>query len=254
MSSYWQPTSRPISMTPLPGAFSPRFTFPCRTPTSAFIPYARSKQLGEEMLAQQADALPGIVLRVAGAFSDWCELPPLYSLIKRWSGRGPLSRLVPGRGNSGLPYIHRDDVVRSVKRCIECHATLAPFEVLLASPSGAVSHNEVFSAVRLAATARPPPAPILIPPRLARLGLRLRAPLGRLAQESYYEQPWMLDFVDRPWATDAGYTEKRLAWSCTPGMGILDRLPQILERFRADRRAWELRNRRRNEGRYDYLP
>jgi nucleoside-diphosphate-sugar epimerase len=228
-----------------------------RTPTSAYIPYARSKQLGEEMLAKEAPALPGIVLRVAGAFSDWCELPPLYSLIKRWSGRGPSSRLVPGRGNSGFPYIHRDDVVRSVIRCIECHATLAPFEVLLASPSGAVSHTEVFAAVGLAgraAAGHPAPAPILIPPLLARLGLRLRAPLARLAQESYYEQPWMLDFVDRPWATDAGYTEKRLAWGCTPGMGILDRLPQILERFRADRRAWELRNRRRNEGCYGYSP
>ena len=137
-----------------------------RTPTSSYIPYARSKRLGEEMLAEEADALPGIVLRVAGAFSDWCELPPLYSLIKRWSGRGPSSRLVPGRGNSGFPYIHRDDVVRSVMRCIECHATLAPFEVLLASPSGTVSHGEVFSAVRLAgrvASRRPPPAPILIP-------------------------------------------------------------------------------------------
>ncbi len=231
-----------------------------RTPTSAFIPYARSKKLGEEMIAKEAGALPGIVLRVAGAFSDWCELPPLYSLIKLWSGWGPSSRFVPGHGNSGFPYIHRDDVARSVKRCIECHSTLAPFEVLLASPSGAVSHNEVFAAVKLAglagrvAAGRPPPAPILIPPRLARLGLSLRTALGRLVRRTSYEQPWMLDFVDRPWATNASDTESRLAWSCTPGMGILDRLPQILERFRADRRTWELRNRCRNEGRYDYSP
>jgi nucleoside-diphosphate-sugar epimerase len=225
-----------------------------RTSMSAFFPYARSKQLGEEMIEKEANALPGIVLRVAGAFSDWCELPPLYSLIKRWSGRGPLSRLIPGCGNSGFPYIHRDDVVRSVRRCIECHATLAPFEVLLASPSGAVSHSEVFSAIQRTAAGRTPPPPILIPPRLARLGLSLRTALGRLGGKTYYEQPWMLDFVDRPWATDASFTESRLAWSCTPGMGILDRLPQILERFRADRREWELRNRRRNEGRYDYSP
>ncbi len=206
------------------------------------------------MIAKEADALPGIVLRVAGAFSDWCELPPLYSLIKRWSGRGPSSRLVPGCGNSGFPYIHRDDVVQSVRRCIECHATLAPFEILLASPSGFVSHGELFSAIRRTAAERTPPAPILIPPRLARLGLSLRSALGRLARKTFYEQPWMLDYVDRPWAADASYTESRLAWSCTPGMGVLDRLPQILERFRADPRAWELRNSCRNEGRYDYSP
>jgi nucleoside-diphosphate-sugar epimerase len=225
-----------------------------KTPTSTFIPYARSKHLGERMIAQAAKALPGIALRIAGAFSDWCELPPLYSLIKLWSGRGPLSRLVPGRGDSGFPYIHRSDVVRSVRRCIECHAELAPFEVLLASPSGAVSHNQVFSAVRRAAGRGAPPAPIFISPRLARLGISMRTAFGRLVQETSYEQPWMLDFVDRPWVTDVSNTDSRLAWSCTPGMGILDRLPQILERFRADRRAWDLHNRCRNEGRYDYSP
>jgi hypothetical protein len=163
-----------------------------------------------------------------------------------------LSRLVPGQGNSGFPYIHRDDVVHGVRRCIECHATLAPFEVLLASPSGAVSHNQVFSAIQRAAAGRAPRTSILVPPHLARFGLSIRSAFGRLTGKTYYEQPWMLDFVDRPWATDASYTESRLAWSCTPGMGVLDRLPQILERFRADPRAWELRNRCRNEGRYDY--
>jgi nucleoside-diphosphate-sugar epimerase len=225
-----------------------------RTPTSPFMPYARSKHLGEKMIAQGAKALPGIALRIAGTFSDWCELPPLYSLIKLWSGRGPLSRLVPGRGNSGFPYIHRSDVVHSVRRCIECHAELAPFEVLLASPSGAVSHSQVFSAVRRDAGRGARPAPIFIPPGLARLGISMRTALGRLVQKTSTEQPWMLDFVDRPWVADASDTESRLAWSCTPGMGILDRLPQILERFRANRRAWELRNRCRNEGRYDYSP
>jgi hypothetical protein len=162
--------------------------------------------------------------------------------------------VVPGCGNSGFPYIHRDDVVRNVRRCIECHTRLAPFQVFLASPSGAVSHNQVFSAIQRAAGGRAPRTPILMPPRLARLGLSLRTALDRLVQRDSYEQPWMLDFVDRPWATDVSYTESHLAWSCTPGMGILDRLPQILQRFRADRRTWELRNSCRNEGRYDYSP
>ena len=225
-----------------------------RTPTSPLIAYARSKQIGEKMIEEGANALPGIILRVTGAFSDWCELPPLHSLIKLWSGRGPWSRLVPGCGRSGFPYIHRDDVVRSVRRCIECHAMLAPFEVFLVSPSVAVSHNELFPVIRRAAGGGAPLDPIFIPPHLARLGLSLRTTLGWLGRRSPFEQPWMLEFVDRPWAPDVSYTESRLAWSCTPGMGILDCLPQILERFKENRRVWELRNRCRNEGRYDYSP
>ena len=100
------------------------------------------------MLAKQADALPGIVLRVAGAFSDWCELPPLYSLIKRWSGRGPSSRLVPGRGSSGFPYIHRDDVVRSVIRCVECHATVVDRQPAIVNTAAHVDGRKTVSLLR----------------------------------------------------------------------------------------------------------
>ena len=111
--------------------------------TSAdFIPYAKSNQIGEELVGEGADKLPAVLLGIGGAFSDWCELPPLYSLIRMWSGRGPLSQLVPGRGDSGIQYIHRADVVRIVRRCIERHGTLEPLEVFLASRQGAVSHRQ----------------------------------------------------------------------------------------------------------------
>ncbi len=225
-----------------------------RTPTGDFIPYAKSKTLGEHMIAEGAGELPGIALRIAGAFSDWCELPPLYGLIKLWAGRGPVSRIVPGRGESGIPYTHRDDVTGIVRRCIERRRGLAPFEVFLASPQGAVSHNQLFPLIRKATGAQSSSTPIFLPPQLAKLGVALRLGLGTLLGAAPYERPWMLKFVDRPWVADAGHTCAKLGWSCTSRKGILVRLPVILERFSTHRRAWEERNNRRNAGRYEYSP
>ncbi len=224
------------------------------TPTSNFTSYARSKTLGEEMLVAAADRLPGIVLRLGGAFSDWCELPPLHSLIKLWSGRGPLSRIVPGHGESGFPYIHRDDVTRIVRHCIERHESLAPFEVFLASHQGAVLHKDLLPVIRGAAGERVSLKPIFIPPGLARVGLALRLVLGRVAGETPFERPWMLAFVDRPWVADVSHAQRTLGWSCSPLMGILDRLPVILQRFSRNRREWEERNERRRKGMYVYAP
>jgi nucleoside-diphosphate-sugar epimerase len=220
------------------------------TPTSDFIPYARSKTLGEDLVAAGRDELPGIVLRIGGAFSDWCELPPLYSLIRMWAAPWPWSRLVPGRGESGIPYIHRQDVARIVGRCIERHHALAPFEVLLASSEGAVSHQELFPVIRRTLRRRGSWRPIFISPRLAKLGLTMQLALGAVVGRRLYERPWMLDFVDRPWVADVRHTHTRLGWRCSPGMGIGDRLPLILDRFKTDRRRWEERNRRRNRGQY----
>lgn len=225
-----------------------------RSPTGDFIPYAKSKTMGEAMVAERADKLPGVVLRIAGAFSDWCELPPLYSLIRMWSGWGPMGRMVPGQGESGIPYIHRADVLRIVRRCIESHAKLDPLEIFLASQPGAVSHQALFPAIRQAAGERASLKPILIPPRLARLGLSLNLALGSISGDMPYERPWMLDFTDRPWTMDTSYTQQRLGWRPNPGMGILDRLPVMLQRFTRDHRTWEARNRRRDAGRYIYSP
>jgi nucleoside-diphosphate-sugar epimerase len=221
------------------------------TPTADYIPYARSKSLGEQMVRAASDRLPSIVLRIAGAFSDWSELPPLTSLIGRCAGRGPASRLVPGRGMTGMPYIHRSDVVRMLRSCIARHATLARDEVFLASPSGVVSHIQLFDAIRRGcgdASSRP----IFIAPAVARFGLYASRALGFLIGRMPYEHPWMLQFVDRAWTADSGYTCGRLDWRCTEGMGILDRIPLILENFRRHRRTWDQRNRMRNRRQYVY--
>jgi len=223
-----------------------------QTPTSEYTAYAKSKSVGEKMVREATGHLPGVVLRIAGAFSDWCELPPLCSLIGLWAGRSPLRRLLVGQGTTGMPYIHRHDVVGIVRACLDAHETLGPYEVLLASQQGAVLHKDLFAATGRADPGRAAPAPILVSRRTASLGLGLRRAIGALTGRVPFERPWMLKYVDRPWLVDATYTREKLGWRCAEGMGILDRLPAILAHFRQDRRTWEERNSLRNQGRYAY--
>ena len=69
-----------------------------------------------------------------------------------------------------------------------------------------------------------------------------------------FERPWMMDMVDRPLVVDNEYTRRRLDWDVTPELTLTRRLPVLVRRFHADRAAWEARNRRRNELRYEYEP
>jgi nucleoside-diphosphate-sugar epimerase len=230
----------------------PSGTLTEKSPSGDFIPYAKSKTMGEAMVAELAHKLPAVVLRIGGAFSDWCELPPLYSLIRLWSGWGPAGQMIPGQGESGIPYIHRADVVRFVRRCLECQETLDRLEMFLVSQVGAVSHRELFPVIRQAAGRGGSTSPRFISPAVARLGLGVKSVLGRLTGQAPYEQPWMLDFVDRPWSTDPSYTQGRLDWRPCPGLGILERLPVMLQLYADQRRAWEARNQRRNRGDYGY--
>jgi len=223
-----------------------------RSPTESTIPYGRSKSVGEQLVDGASQRLPAIVLRIGGVFTDWCELPPLDSLIRLWAGRSPLKRIVAGRGETGIPYIHRDDLVHLVRSCVDRNADLAPYEVFLASQHGAVSHNELFRITCGARGSLSHVRPIFVSPATATIGLYLRLALGRVTRDPPYERPWMLQYIDRPWVADTTYTRNRLGWDCTEGMGICDRLPEILAHYWQYRSIWERRNRARNEAMYTY--
>ncbi len=222
------------------------------SPTSEFTPYAKSKSLGEKLLQEAQPQVPFIILRIAGVFSDWCELPPLYGLFKLWTSVFPLSSIIPGRGESGIPYIHINDLVILVRKCIILNPELGPSNIFLASPEGAVLHHQLFTVIRSAAGYSASLRPIYITPKVAKFGARLRSALGKLTGNKPVERPWMLDFVDKPWTIDASKTKSILDWDCTPELSILNKIPDIHSNLTKDPKGWEKRNISRNERRFLY--
>ncbi len=222
------------------------------SPTSEFLPYARSKSLGERLLAEASSQVPCNILRIAGVFSDWCELPPLYSLIRLWTSAFPFGFIIPGQGESGIPYIHLNDLVRLVRLCILQNHELGPYNIFLASQHGAVLHRQLFPAIRSAAGYSGSLRPIHIPRKIAKFGARFRYALGEISGNRPYERPWMLEYVDKPWNTDTSNTRRNLDWDCTPELGLLRKIPDILNNLKTDPKGWEERNISRNERRFSY--
>jgi nucleoside-diphosphate-sugar epimerase len=221
------------------------------TPIAATA-YTRSKTVGESLLAQYGDRLPAIALRIGGVFSDWCELPPLYSLMRLWRRPGPMGRMIPGRGRTGFPFIHRQDLVDAVGAVIEGNDHLAPFDILFAAPSGCTMHDALFAGVHQACRPHLPLRPIHVSPVLARWFLMLKNGLKVILGRKRYERRWMMDYVDTPLVVDTAVTRRKLRWSPDPRRSIENCLPVLVQYLLADPVRWERRNTRRNEGRYEY--
>lgn len=232
---------------PSPGAFITE-----ESPCSESLPYAKSKAMGERLVAEATPGLPANILRIAGVFSDWCELPPLYGLIKLWNSVFPPGGIIPGRGESGIPYIHKHDLVRLVRKCILMDPELGPLNVLLASQQGAVTHRQLFPLIRSAAAFSGTHRPVHVPRKMAKTAAWIRYALGGISGHRPVERPWMLEFVDRPWNTDTTRTRRLLDWDCSPEFHILNRIPAILNHLKKDPTGWEKRNLSRNEGNFSY--
>ncbi len=204
--------------------------------------YARTKRAGEEMLADYTDSFSPLIVRFAAMFSDWCEYPPLQVMLDTWLSGGWNSRILAGRGESAIPYLHVRDGGIFMMRLLERRHQLDPMEVLIASEDGAVSHRELFLAVTNHSD-RPLRRPIHLPRPLCRPGIWVRDLVGRALGSRPFERPWMADYVDRRMEIDASRTRARLAWSPTLRLSVLTRMPFLIEHRRENPLEWYRRNR-----------
>lgn len=214
------------------------------TPPEAPFPYARSKRAGEAMLRDSRDRVPSTIVRIAAVFSDWCEYEPLDEFLGTWCSRRWNARVLGGRGESAVPYLHVDDLLSCFLRVVEKGDALEPAEVLIASPEGATTHAELFRETTRAFHGSPRRA-LHVPPPLAAVGIRAREWWGRRRGRLPFERSWMVPYIDRQLRVTNAVTRRRLDWAPNPDLHVLSRLPVLLRNMTDHPDEWKLRGRRK---------
>jgi nucleoside-diphosphate-sugar epimerase len=218
-----------------------------RTPLDEDVPadgehvYARTKHIGEELVRERSRDFPTVTVRLAALFSDWCEFPPLYFLMETWLSDAWNARVLGGRGETSTPYLHVRDAVSFFLRLLERMDGLGRSVTLLASADGAVSHRELYEAATAYARggARPP---ILVPAFFAGPGIALNDLVGRMRGQRPFERAWMARYIDTFLWVDASRTRRILGWEPHPRLGLLSRVPYMIENKRSDTVEWVRRN------------
>lgn len=203
--------------------------------------YARTKRIGEEMVRERSRDFPTASVRLGALFSDWCEFPPLYFFLETWLSHAWNARCLGGRGATSTPYLHVRDAVSFFLRLLERLDVLERSVTLLASADGSVSHRELFETATSYATGVRR-SPILVPAVLAGPGLALNDLVGRMRGERPFERPWMARYIDTHLHVDASRTRRMLDWEPHPRLGLLSRVPYMIENKRSDSVEWKRRN------------
>ncbi|GAB4222817.1 MAG: hypothetical protein Kow0062_21580 [Acidobacteriota bacterium] len=204
--------------------------------------YAVTKRIGEQMLDEYRECFSSVIVRCAAIFSDWCEYPPLYFLLETWLSNSWNRRVLGGRGESAIPYLHIDDAVSFFRTVLDRAGDLPHGEILLCSPDGATSQRELFLATTdycLGAPLRP----ILMPKPLCGPGLWFLNLLGRIVGQEVFLKPWMARYIDRKLVVDARRTRERLHWRPRARLAILRRIPFLIDHRMTDPVEWHRRNR-----------
>ena len=207
----------------------------------AMFPYARSKRAGEKMMKEYSEWFPCTIFRMAAVFSDWCEYPILYRFLNAWLSRDWNARILGGKGESAVTYIHVQDLIKLYLRVIEKSDSLPRLCTYIASPNGSMSHVELFKTATRYFYGQDI-KPIRMPKLLAIPGVALRQFLGHITGHDSFERLWMTKYIDRKLMVDASRTHEELAWKPTPRYEVLRRLLFVIEKMKNHPDAWHLRN------------
>jgi nucleoside-diphosphate-sugar epimerase len=204
--------------------------------------YARTKAAGERMLLEYRDHFPSTIVRFAALFSDWCEYPPLFMFLETWLSSAWNARILGGRGQSAIPYLHIDDLTLFFLTLLDRLDGVPPGQVLQASPDGAVSHQQLYDEATLVHFGNRR-ASFHMPRPMCGPGMWSLDLFGRLTGKRPFERPWMARYIDLAMTIDSGRTRALLGWEPRPRLQVLRRLPFLLENRRTDPIEWNRANR-----------
>ncbi len=212
-----------------------------KTPLNADFPYAVTKREGEKMCRELSDDVPCSIVRFAAAFSDWCEYGPLFMFLKTWFSTSWNSKILGGKGESSVPYIHVQCLVQLLLNIIKTSDTLPKYDTYIASPNGATTHNELFKlSTRLfyGYNIRP----FHMPKFLSTIGIYTWYFFGKLFKHPPFERPWMMRYIDKQLTVDSTYTQKTLNWEPNSRRKIERRILYLIEHLKSYPVEWQRRN------------
>ncbi|MEE4377695.1 MAG: NAD(P)-dependent oxidoreductase [Candidatus Competibacteraceae bacterium] len=212
-----------------------------RSPADADYPYATSKREAEELVKQFSSKFPCTIVRLAAIYSDWCEYGPLYALLNAWLKKGWMSKIVVGRGKTGIPFLHVVDLNNFMLKIIEKHDQLGSCDVLIASDRGCVSHNRLFD-VSSKYFYGETIYPVYMPVFLASIGVIGINLLGKLLRKEPFEKLWMLTYIDQRMEVDPSKSHEILDWKPKPRYDIKRRLLFLIENMKYNPQLWTRKN------------
>ncbi|MBK7500763.1 MAG: NAD-dependent epimerase/dehydratase family protein [Ignavibacteriales bacterium] len=214
-----------------------------KTSPDANYHYAISKKLGEVLVKNYSDRFPCTIVRFAAVYSDWCEFAPLYKFLTSWLSKKLESKIIGGKGESAIPYIHIRDLCQMLKTIIDRTSELLPFDVYNASPNGSISHKEIFE-ISTRYFFGEMIKPIHLPKLLAYPALVLKRLLKsfKLVCDEPFEQFWMIRYIDKKLEVDSSYTQSVLNWLPTARYHLTRRLLFLLEKLKSHPDEWRVKN------------
>ena len=199
--------------------------------------YPQSKAETEALIMARRGAIKAVILRFAGVYDEDCRAAFIAQQIARIFERLPTAYLFTGDITHGQPYLHRDDLVDAVVRTVDRRTQLPDETVLLIGEDETPSYQDMQERIG-DLVHRERWRTLSLPKGITKLGSWVQIEV--LDQETDIK-PWMVENSDDHYELDVSRARKMLGW--VPRHKLMDTLPEMIARLKADPTDWYARNK-----------
>lgn len=200
--------------------------------------YPQSKIDTERLICSRHGAMPAVLMRIAGVYTDTCDSIPLAHQIQRIAERRLTSRVFPGDTSHGQAFVHLDDAVDAIVRAVDRRQELPPEVALLIGEPETYSYDQLQRILGQGIHGEAEWTTYQIPKTLAKTGAWVQDQIPGL--EDPFIKPWMIDLADDHYELDIHRAQTLLDWQ--PRHRLIDTLPRMVAALQSDPATWYARH------------
>jgi nucleoside-diphosphate-sugar epimerase len=196
--------------------------------------YPQSKLRTEQLITASRGAIPVVLLRIAGVYTDRCDSIPLAHQIQRIYERRLTAKVFPGDTSTGQSFVHLGDLVQAFRAVLQKRATLPDEAVMLIGEPEPLSYDRLQRTFAALIHGEPDWETLRIPKAVAKAGAWVQDVIPGI--EEPFIKPWMIDLADDHYALNVMRARAHLDWQPLRTLDLV--VTKMVTALKADPVRW----------------
>ncbi len=202
---------------------------------SLLMYYGKSKIAGEKILSEYKKKIKVTIFRLAGVYSSYCRSIPLANQIAFiWQKRFGY-RVLPGKGDGGISYIHIEDVIDAFEKSMLLAKDIPSGSILILSEEELLLNKDLYSLIYSEIFSKQLNI-INLPKLIVWFYIFIINKFYLLTEKNYFFKPWMIELADKKYQFNIEKAKRILRWQ--PRFQLEQHMKVIIRNLKSDTHRW----------------
>ncbi len=202
---------------------------------SPLMYYGISKIAGEAILSEFKKKVKVTTFRLSAVYSSYCRSIPLANQIAFiWQKRLGY-RILPGKGDGSISYIHIEDVLDAFEKCMLLSAEIPSGSIFILSEEDILSNKDLHKLICREIFGKQSHI-VYLPKFIVKLNIYIINIFYTITGRNYFFKPWMVTLANKKYQFNIDKAKQALKWQ--PSFKLEQHMKVIVRNLKSDTHKW----------------